>query len=117
MHELSVAQGIVEMIAERVGERPVIRVRLEIGRVSGVMVDAVRFCFDAVAAGTPVEGAALEIDEPPGLGRCRSCGADVAMADLLTPCACDSFDIEVVSGHQLRIREVEVGRDVRNLRV
>lgn len=117
MHELSVTQSIVDTIVERMGERPVKRVRLEIGQVSGVLADAVRFCFDVVARGTTLEDAALEIDEPAGLGRCRACGAQVAVADLLTQCGCDSFDIEVLSGHQLRIREVEVGSDVRNLRV
>ena len=54
-------------------DAPVRRVRLEIGRLSGVVPDAVRFCFDLVAAGTTLEGAVLEIDEPGG--RVRAGGA------------------------------------------
>ncbi|PRX51006.1 hydrogenase nickel incorporation protein HypA/HybF [Prauserella shujinwangii] len=117
MHELSIAQSIVSGITEQVGDRNVLRVGLEIGRLSGVEVDAIRFCFDVVAAGTPVEGAELVIDEPPGRARCRGCGAESALADLLGGCACGGLDLEVLSGEQLRIREVRVQRDVRDVRV
>ena len=34
-------------------------VRLRVGRLAGVVPDAMRFCFELVTAGTPLEGAAL----------------------------------------------------------
>ncbi|WP_199431946.1 hydrogenase maturation nickel metallochaperone HypA [Qaidamihabitans albus] len=117
MHELSITQSMVEAIAEQTGGRRVLRVVLEIGRLSGVEVDAVRFCFDVVAAGTAVEGAELEIDEPQGQARCRQCGTTFEPSDPLAGCACGSLDLEVTSGEQLRIREVRVKRDVRDVRV
>ena len=43
-------------------------VRLRVGRLSGVVPDAMRFCFELVTAGTPLEGAALEIEQPEGRG-------------------------------------------------
>ncbi|OAA24010.1 hydrogenase nickel incorporation protein HypA/HybF [Frankia sp. EI5c] len=109
MHELSVTVGLVDMIAERIpaGVR-VSRVRLEIGRLSGVMVEPVRFCFDLVAAGTPLDGACLEVSQPPGWGRCRRCGDEVALPDLLTPCRCGSHEIDLTGGEQVRITAVEV---------
>lgn len=117
MHELSIAQGVVGTITEQTGEDRVVLVRLEIGRLAGVEVDAVKFCFDVVTAGTSVEGAELIVDEPVGEARCRACADEFELADLLTACACGSFDLEVTSGEQLRIREVRVTRDVRNVRV
>ena len=69
MHELSIANGIVELCAERAGGERVTRVRLEIGQLSAVLPDAVRFCFDVCAKDTVVEGALLEIIETPGRGR------------------------------------------------
>jgi Zn finger protein HypA/HybF involved in hydrogenase expression len=51
MHELAITQGIVEMIVERTGRARVTAVHLRIGKVSGVVPDAVRFCFDLVAPG------------------------------------------------------------------
>lgn len=108
MHELAVTQGVVDMIAERVPDRRVTTVRLEIGRLSGVMPDAVRFCFDVVADGTGLQGAALEITEPSGRARCRACGASFDTDDVLVLCDCGSADVEVLGGDQLRILNVEV---------
>ena len=51
MHELAITQGIVNMIVERTDRARVTVVYLRIGKVSGVVPDAVRFCFDLVAAG------------------------------------------------------------------
>jgi hydrogenase nickel incorporation protein HypA/HybF len=109
MHELSIVQSIVDTIAELLGPAPVHRVRLEIGALSGVVPDAVRFCFALVTAGTTLEGATLEIDEPEGDARCRSCGAEFRTAEVLPLCACGSADVQVLGGNQLRIREVDYG--------
>jgi hydrogenase nickel incorporation protein HypA/HybF len=108
VHELALTEQVVEMVRERLGERRVVRVRLEIGRLAAVMPDAVRFCFDVCCRGTSLEGARLEIDEVPGRGACRSCGAEVQLADALPLCPCGSADLHVLDGDQLRIKEVEV---------
>ncbi|CAI7980763.1 MULTISPECIES: hydrogenase maturation nickel metallochaperone HypA [Parafrankia] len=109
MHELSVTVELVDMVARRVpADVQVTRVALEIGRLSGVMTSPLRFCFDLVAAGTSLDGARLDIAEPPGRGRCRRCGADVDLPDLLTPCGCGSHEIELTGGEEVRITAVEV---------
>lgn len=96
-------------MAERTGQRPVTRVRLSIGRLSGVFVDSIRFCFDLVAEGTTLEGAALEIEEPAGYGRCRDCGVEFDVDDPIVLCpACSGADVDVLSGRDLRIVSVEV---------
>lgn len=117
MHELSIAQSIVETVTERTGRDPVVLIHLEIGRLSGVDVDAIRFCFDLVTAGTPAEGAELLIDEPPGRARCRVCGTAFEPVDPLLGCACGSLDTEVTCGQQLRIQNVKVRRDVQHMRM
>ncbi len=66
MHELSITQTLLETILERTGDRLVTAVRLRVGRLSGVLPDAMRFCFDIVTHGTPVAGAGLHFEEPPG---------------------------------------------------
>jgi hydrogenase nickel incorporation protein HypA/HybF len=65
MHELSVAQAVVDEITEKLGDVPVTKVRLAIGRRSGVVVDSIRFCFDLVVEDTSLAGAELVVDEPP----------------------------------------------------
>jgi hydrogenase nickel incorporation protein HypA/HybF len=109
MHEIAVAESVVEAVGAHVGRAPVARVVLEIGRLTCVEPDAVRFCFEACARGTPVEGAVLEIVEIAGRARCRSCGAeDVEVDPRLPLCDCGSADLDVTQGQQLRVSTVEV---------
>ena len=108
MHELAVTQSVVDAVSERVGGVRVRTVRLDIGPLSGVVPDAVRFCFDVVAAGTPLEGASLDITQTAGRGRCRDCGRESELTDLIVLCPCGSADVAVTGGRDLRIESVEV---------
>lgn len=108
MHEMAITQSIVDAVCDRMGDAQVERICLEIGKLSGVVADSVRFCFDLVTAGTILEGARLEIVQPSGQARCRDCGAEFAMDDLLELCVCGSANRELLAGEELRIREVEV---------
>jgi hydrogenase nickel incorporation protein HypA/HybF len=108
MHELSITQTVVTTVTQRMRDARVCRIRLEVGQLSGLVPDAVRFCFEMVAAGTTCEGATLEIDEPSGKALCRTCGAAFETGEVLPLCDCGSADVEVQGGRELRIREVEV---------
>lgn len=108
MHELAITQSVVDAVAERFGDSRVLAVRLAIGKLSGVLPDAVRFCFDLVAEGTPVAGARLDIDEPSGRGACRRCGREFDIDQPILLCPCGSADVELISGGELRISSVEV---------
>ena len=80
------------------------RVTLEIGKLSGVMSEAIAFCFDTVAAGTALEGAGLEIREIEGRARCDACGAEFATETLFAPCACGSFRLTRLEGEELNVK-------------
>jgi hydrogenase nickel incorporation protein HypA/HybF len=108
MHELSIANGVVELCAERAGGERVTRVRLEIGQLSAVLPDAVRFCFDVCAKDTVVEGALLEIIETPGRVLCRDCDVELAMTQPFGRCTCGSANLLVIAGEELKIREMEL---------
>lgn len=112
MHELTLTQWIVDAITERMAGRQVIRVRLEIGRLSGVVVDSVRFCFEVITDGTALHGAELDVDEPPGRARCRGCATEFDTTDPIVLCPeCGSADVAVLSGHDVRITSVEVSSE------
>jgi hydrogenase nickel incorporation protein HypA/HybF len=109
VHELSITQSVVTAVTQRMRDARVCRIRLEVGQLSGLVPDSVRFCFEMVAAGTTCEGATLEIDEPAGRARCRTCGTAFETGEVLPLCdGCGSADVEVEGGRELRIREVEV---------
>ena len=108
MHELAITQSIVESVTDRLPDAQVTCVRLTIGRLSGVSVPSVRFCFGPVTEGTGLAGAELLVDEPEGRLRCRACGGEFPSDDLLAACACGSVDLDVIAGQELLIRAVEV---------
>ena len=108
MHELAITQSVVDAVVEKLDGASIRTLTLEIGRLSGVVPDSVRFCFDLVASGTSLEGAALEIVEPPGAGTCRTCGEEFTMVDVFPLCPCGSADVEITAGRQLKIMSVEV---------
>jgi hydrogenase nickel incorporation protein HypA/HybF len=107
MHELGITRNIVAIVAEHAAGRRVTRVALDVGRLSGVMSEAIRFSFDVVAQGTCLEGARLDIRDIEGLGRCRICATQFATPALYTPCACGCRDIERIAGEELKVREFE----------
>jgi hydrogenase nickel incorporation protein HypA/HybF len=108
MHELAIAEGIVDAVRTKTGDRTVRAVRLQVGRLSGVLPDALAFSFELATSGTPLEGARLFIDEPPGRLHCRTCDRDVGRDDLLLLCDCGSADVEVRAGRELSLLSVEV---------
>jgi hydrogenase nickel incorporation protein HypA/HybF len=108
MHELGITRSVIAACSERAAGARVARVTLEIGRLTCVSPDALRFCYDLCAEGTSLAGSRLEIIRIPGRARCRACDAEVVLDDLLTPCACGSHDLEIRAGEELRIKEMEL---------
>ena len=108
MHELAITQSVVDMVRDRTADRRVSTVRLQVGRLSGVVPDAMLFCYELVTAGTPLAGSTLEIDQTPGQAHCRTCGDEIALTDLILLCPCGSADVEVTAGKELQVISVQL---------
>lgn len=109
MHELSITRSIVEACSEKANGARVLRVTLEVGKLSCVMPEALQFCFDVCTRGTPLEEAELDIVSVPGRGRCRACGQRVELHHLLDTCRCGGMVFgEREGGDDLIIRSMEV---------
>jgi hydrogenase nickel incorporation protein HypA/HybF len=108
MHELGITQQIVEIVCRRAEGRRVMRVTLEIGKLTVVLPDAVRFCFDLCCEETEAQGAELEIVEIPARARCRACQTEITRDHPFGMCACGSCDLDWLSGDELRVREIEI---------
>ena len=109
MHEFSLTQGIIEICEQHAAGRRVLALDVEIGDLSGVVSEAVEFCFEACSRGTLLEGARLSIIRVPGRGRCLDCGADTPLAALFSACErCGGYRVSVESGEEMRVREIEV---------
>jgi hydrogenase nickel incorporation protein HypA/HybF len=108
MHELGITQNIVAIASEHSQGLQVRRIVLEIGQLTALLPESIQFCFDVCAAGTSLEGASLEIREIPGRGRCRACGAEVALSQPFGVCTCGSMSLDIFQGEELRIKELEI---------
>jgi hydrogenase nickel incorporation protein HypA/HybF len=111
MHELSLMEEVRVIIEQHAREHGFARVQavvLEIGQLSGVEAEAMRFCFESVMAGGLAEGARLEIMETPGRARCV-CGWEGGMASRLEPCpSCDAFGLQILQGAEMRVKTLDV---------
>lgn len=112
MHELSLAESVIQIIEKAAVTQRFTRVRtvwLEIGRLAAVEADALRFCFDAVAGDTLAAGARLEIIEVAASGTCGDCGSVHPVNDFLDVCpACGSVAVRVEGGTGMRVKELDV---------
>ncbi len=112
MHEMSLAESIVQIAEETArqnGAKRVSMVTLEVGQLAGVELEALRFCFDAASRSSLVEGARLEILQPPGQAWCMPCGEQVVVAALADSCPrCGSYQLQVNGGNELKVREIEI---------
>ena len=108
MHELAIVEGVVDTVTERLPDAKISCVRLEIGALSGVVADALRFSFELATEGTNLQGATLEITEVPARCRCRACGRQFTPDGPILLCGCGSADAEVLAGQELKIAAVKV---------
>jgi hydrogenase nickel incorporation protein HypA/HybF len=112
MHEMSLTEGLIELVEEegrRQGFSRVRRIRLRLGVLSHVEAGALRFCFDAVAAGTIAEGAVLEIEEVPAQAWCLDCRTAVEVGERFGVCPqCGGGHLQVAGGDEMRLHELEV---------
>jgi hydrogenase nickel incorporation protein HypA/HybF len=112
MHELSIAQSIVEIIQQHVPESEwehVTAVRLKIGAVAGVVPESLEFSFQAIIAESLLSHARLEIEFVPFRVHCNACNTieenEVGFALCIN---CGSTDTKILSGLELNISEIEV---------
>jgi len=112
MHELSIAQALVEQVERVVRDekaRCANRVMIAVGALSGADPEALRGAFPLVAEGTVAEGAELVVEVMPARVRCTACGAESAAENYFVACAaCGSRAVELVSGRELHIQSVEL---------
>lgn len=112
MHELSIAQDIVEMIHRYVpaAERNRVRsVRTIVGEQSGVVADSLSFSYEAITAETDLMHSKLVIEHLPFTIHCNGCGKESRTEMGMKICPeCGETDSNIISGTELYVRELEL---------
>jgi hydrogenase nickel incorporation protein HypA/HybF len=112
MHEMSIAESLVDLIgdeARKQGFSRVRRIRVKVGALGHVEPAALLFCFDVVAQGSAAEGAKLDLETVPGAGWCPACRRSVTITQRYDLCpACGQSHVQMTAGDELRLTELEV---------
>ncbi len=112
MHEMSLCESILKILEDHAQSQKFEKVKtvwLEIGGLSGVELEAMRFGFDVVTRGTLADHARLEIIEVPGEAWCMPCGKTVLVKQRFDACPnCGSYQLQVTGGEEMKIKELEV---------
>jgi hydrogenase nickel incorporation protein HypA/HybF len=112
MHELSIAQNILDIAAEQLKDleyNKIISIKVKIGELAAVDPSSLLFSFDIIKSETKFSDVNLEIDEIPLKCFCEDCKSESKIDHFLFICGnCESTNIKVISGEELTISEIEI---------
>ncbi|RPJ12578.1 MAG: hydrogenase maturation nickel metallochaperone HypA [Desulfobacteraceae bacterium] len=113
MHEMGIAMQIIEIAAGSIpksaGNIQVEKVNIKVGKLSAVVPESLKFCFDIVAKDTALSGARLVIEEVPVVAKCNECSAEWTISGPAFTCIkCNSGSIQILSGRELDIVSIEI---------
>ena len=112
MHEMSIAMNIVDLAVETANNNNAKKINsiiLELGTLSGVVRDALEFCFESACKGTKAEGAELEIIEINGKAHCANCQLYFDTNQMVANCPeCNEYIFDIQGGRELKIKSLNV---------
>ena len=114
MHEMGIALEIIDIVKKSIPtdlkSQPVCRVRMQVGKLSSVVTESLKFCFEAVTRDDPVmKSAVLDVEEIPITAKCQTCGHQWTIEAPVFMCQrCNSGSINILSGRELDIESIEV---------
>lgn len=112
MHEMSLAESVLKIVEEAAasqGFERVTEIRLEIGALAGVEIEAMRFCMDAVLRHSLADGAGVVFETVPGRGWCLQCGDTVEIGALYDACPrCGNYQVQPTAGTEMRVKNLLV---------
>jgi hydrogenase nickel incorporation protein HypA/HybF len=108
MHEVGLVEGIVDTVRRRAGDRPVARVKVQIGTLHRASQGPMEQAFEMVGAGTIVDGATLELIQMPVTSTCRECGRVEAGDEIVLLCqSCGAISLVYAGGDELILESIE----------
>jgi hydrogenase nickel incorporation protein HypA/HybF len=111
MHELSIAENIVE-IAEQSAKQEncavINEIEIEVGIMSGVVIEALEFAMDSMIKQTMLSKAKVKIIQIEGKARCNHCKKVFEIKDFADVCPhCNQYDFDIIQGKELRVKTIK----------
>ena len=116
MHEMGIAMQIVEIasasIPADIDDVRVERINLKVGKLTAVVPESLRFCFQIVAQETPFCDADLNIEEIPIIAKCNDCNIELTISEPIFICReCNSGSLEIIAGRELDVNSIEISHE------
>jgi hydrogenase nickel incorporation protein HypA/HybF len=112
MHEMGIANSILEGVAAELRRRPgsrAVKVGVRIGELAGVDPDALSFAFEALTLDTPRAGLVLDVEYRALRCRCRECNREFEVHNFEVSCpACGRPNTDRISGDELEFAYLEI---------
>jgi hydrogenase nickel incorporation protein HypA/HybF len=112
MHELSIIASLFEVMEEKAREKgstKIISVKLQVGKLSGVVPELLITAFDMYKKDTIAHDAGMEIEEVPLKIKCKACGKIMTKDDFVFVCQhCGSHDLITLKGKELLLEKMEL---------
>jgi hydrogenase nickel incorporation protein HypA/HybF len=110
MHELSIAQSILS-IAEKAAppDGIIIGVNIQVGELSSIEIEALKFAFQATKDDTLLQKAELNIEIIPGEAQCLDCYTVFNLPAFGTPCPqCQGFTLKITKGREMKVLSITI---------
>lgn len=112
MHELSIIAGLFEILEEKAREQKatkVVLVKLQVGKLAGVVPEFLETAFNTYKEGTLAAEALLEIEDIPPTIKCQKCGTEFTSENFVFLCpSCGSAEIKILAGTELLLEKIEL---------
>ena len=111
MHELSLAQNILEIIRDYLPnqQRVLKAVHVQIGSLMAIVPESLQFCYESLAQDTPYESSKMIIEILPIKVRCHTCQLVTELKDIIFICPeCGENNLETIQGNELIVSHLEV---------
>lgn len=110
MHEVSIAMSILDIVSEEVAKENghcVQELEIDVGALSGVVLDSLEFAMEGVKKDTLLENADIVLNHIPGLARCLDCEREFPADYIYATCPdCEDLNITIVRGKELQIKKI-----------
>ncbi len=109
---MSIAINVIDIAckeARKDGADSISMIELDVGSLSGVMIDSLTFCYESACKDTMAEDSALKINEIPAMAKCIRCAAEFEIESFMAICPkCESYEIEILQGRELKLKAINV---------
>jgi hydrogenase nickel incorporation protein HypA/HybF len=112
MHEVAIAANIIKIAEEELKKNNgtvINKLHLEVGKLSGIVVESLRFAMEVAGNNSIIKQCEIKIDEIPARAICRSCHHEFEAMDFYVVCPkCQDIQLDFVGGKELLIKSIVI---------